>query len=270
MRWLAVAAMGPAVSIFASSYAPPRVDVVAGDTVMWTDDSVLQHTVTAADGGWSSPRMFSGAMFEHRFDEVGATAYFCEVHPFMRGEVDVHGLPRAAPCVPGAPGRPFTVTGRAALAPGSVVSIEAAEDGAAFRRLAQATVDDHGGFRAPVTVATTTSLRAVAGADASPPVQLRVVDRRLRAAARSAARGAVVTASVTPAAPGATVVLQLRLRERFGWWPVRRARLGRDSRVRFSVRLRRPARGRVVLTLSDGATALARSSELRLGPRRRR
>jgi hypothetical protein len=270
MRWLAVAAMGPAVSILASSYGPARVDVVAGDTVMWSNDSVLQHTVTATDGGWSSPRMFSGAMFERRFDDVGATAYFCEVHPFMRGEVDVHRLLLVAPAEPGAPGRPFTVTGRAALAPGSVVSVEGAEEGTSFRPLARAQVDDHGGFHAAVTVATTTALRAVAAEESSPPVRLLVVDRRVRAAAARGTRGAVVTASVTPAAPGATVVLQLHLRERFGWWPVRQARLGRDSRVRFSVRLRRPVRARVVLTLADGATALARSRELAVGPRRRR
>ena len=40
----------------------------------------------------------------------------------------------------------------------------------------------------------------------------------------------------SPASPGTRVVLQLRLRERFGWWPVARARLDRRSRAQFTVR----------------------------------
>ena len=46
----------------------------------------------------------------------------------------------------------------------------------------------------------------------------------------------LVDAKVTPAAPGATVVLQLNLKERFGWWPTRTAMLDSASRVRFSSR----------------------------------
>ena len=38
---------------------------------------------------------------------------------------------------------------------------------------------------------------------------------------------------VTPATPGSTVVLQLRLRDRFGWWPVQRHRLDRRSHTSF-------------------------------------
>jgi hypothetical protein len=68
-----------------------------------------------------------------------------------------------------------------------------------------------------------------------------------------------VSTRVAPAARGQTVVLQLHLPERFGWWPVRRARLDRASRARFVVHTRRRARARVVLTRTDGATPLARS-----------
>jgi hypothetical protein len=59
------------------------------------------------------------------------------------------------------------------------------------------------------------------------------------------------------------VVLQLHLPERFGWWPVRRARLDGSSRARFVVRTRRRVRARVVLTRPDGATPLALSRILR-------
>jgi hypothetical protein len=61
------------------------------------------------------------------------------------------------------------------------------------------------------------------------------------------------------------VVLQLRLRERFGWWPQQARRLDRHSNVRFRIRLHRRVAARVALTLRDGATVLAKSAVLRIG-----
>jgi hypothetical protein len=66
-----------------------------------------------------------------------------------------------------------------------------------------------------------------------------------------------------PASPGQTVVLQLLLRHRFGWWPVRRAKLDERSRARFVFPLRHAPSARVLLTLPDGATRLASSGTLR-------
>jgi hypothetical protein len=76
-----------------------------------------------------------------------------------------------------------------------------------------------------------------------------------------------VRVRVTPAGHGGNVVLQLRLRERFGWWPTKHAQLDRLGRARFSLRTPRRVRARVVLTLADGATPLAVSAPLRLGRR---
>jgi hypothetical protein len=59
-------------------------------------------------------------------------------------------------------------------------------------------------------------------------------------------------------------VLQLRLRERFGWWPVARARLGASSQASFRVPVARAVLARLVLTLPDGATPLAVSPSFRL------
>ena len=86
-------------------------------------------------------------------------------------------------------------------------------------------------------------------------MQVLVLDRKIKASER----GHTVTATVAPASPGDTVVLQLHLREHFGWWPVATAQLDAHSRVRFKVTRR--ARARVVLTAADGATPLARSRE---------
>ena len=71
-----------------------------------------------------------------------------------------------------------------------------------------------------------------------------------------------------PGSPGATVVLQLFLREHFGWWPVSTRKLDRGSHASFRVGSRGAVRARVVLTMADGATPLAVSPTLRLPPAR--
>jgi plastocyanin len=251
---------GPAVSILTASYGSPRIDVLAGDTVTWRNVSVRPHTVAATDLSWSSQRLTPTATFSHRFDAPGAVSYYCQVHPSMRAEVDVHRLLLTPPREVAAPDRAFELTGRAALPAGSTVSIES-DDG---KPAAAATVGPGGAFRATVNARRTTSFRAVAGDEASPPVQILVLDRRVQASARRRGSRVVVNTRVLPASPRATVVLQLHLRERFGWWPVQRTRLDADSRARFRLRLRHSVRARVLLTTSDAATPLAVSATLRL------
>jgi plastocyanin len=250
----------PVVPMFSAAYGVPRVDVLAGETVSWRNDSVRAHTVAATDGSWASASVAPRASFSRRFDAPGAVPYYCSIHPGMRGEVDVHTLLLTAPRDPAASGRPYLLQGRASLPAGSPVSLTA-EDGTTA---AAATVEDGGEFRATVRPAATTSYHAVAGDQASPPVTVLVLDRRVEADVVARNRRVSVRTHVVPASPGATVVLQLHLRERFGWWPVRRARLDSESRARFTLRRKRPVRARVVLVASDGATPLARSATFRL------
>ena len=253
------------VSIQFGAYAPERIDVLAGDTVRWANNSVRVHTVNAEDGTWLSPRIVGSDSFSHRFDTPGTVAYFCVLHPFMRGEVDVHRVLLSAPSEPGAPGRPYTLHGRAEMGTNSV-TIEA-DTGAGFRPAATAAVDWDGSFTADVVPSATATYRAVAGTEDSPAVQLLVLDRKLTASAATRGRRVVVDSNVAPASPGARVVLQLRLPQHFGWWPVARAKLDHASRARFALKLAHRYPARVVLTLDDGATVLASSRTLHVGPR---
>jgi plastocyanin len=259
-------AAAASVSMSIASYGPTNIDVLVGDTVHWSNASIRVHTISAEDGSWSSPRLFANDTFDHRFDRVGAAPYYCKLHTFMRGVVDVHRIVLATPKEPGAPGRPYALHGRAALPAGSEVAVEA-DTGAGFRRAATATVGADGAFEADVAPQASASYRAVAGGEASPSVQLLVLDRKLAARAHTSGRRVTVSTSVAPASPGATVVLQLRLKERFGWWPVARAKVDRHSRATFSLRLGHRYPARVVLTLADGATHLALSRTLHVGPR---
>jgi plastocyanin len=257
---------GEGISIGFAAYSPKRIDVLAGDTVHWSNDSVRVHTVNADDGAWASARLSGSGTFSRRFDTPGTTTYYCSLHSFMRGEVDVHRLLLTAPSEPGAPGRPYTLRGRAALPAGQSVTFEA-DSGAGFQPAGTATVGADGTFTADVKPTSTASYRAVAGGEASQTVQLLVLDRKLTASATERGRRVAVSASVAPGSPGAPVVLQLRLPQRFGWWPVARAKLDQHSRARFALKLAHRYPARVLLTLSDGATALATSRTLHVGPR---
>jgi plastocyanin len=252
------AAAGPAVHISFAALSPARIDVVAGDTVTWTNDSARVHTVTADDASFDSGRITSSQTFAHRFAAAGEALYHCTLHPFIQGVVGVHDLLLEPPPAAASPKRPFVLTGRAssALATGAPVSLQA-DRGRGFATVASTTLQADGTFAAHVVPTTTATYRAVAAALTSPSVDLLVLDRRILLGTR-----------VTPAAHGQRVTLQLYLPERFGWWPVRRARLDHVSSARFAVRTRRRLQARVVLTLPDGATRLAVSRTVHVGPPR--
>jgi hypothetical protein len=105
----------------------------------------------------------------------------------------------------------------------------------------------------------TADYRAVSDAGVSEVRRLLVSDRHVRVRARHGR----VSVTVTPSDPTAVVVLQERLRDRFGWWPVARRHLDYVSTASFRVR-RHPVRARVVLVDEDGWTPLAISRVLKI------
>ncbi len=158
----------------------------------------------------------------------------------MRGTVAVHDLMLHAPAEPAVPGKPFPLHGRTALPAGTPITIEA-DEGTGFAPVGAATAGDDGGFTAELRPRASGQLRAVAaGSQASPPVPLLVLDRKVTATGRSGHGRSVVRVRVTPPGHGGMVVLQLRLRERFGWWPVRHAELDDRGRARFKLPTRAP------------------------------
>jgi hypothetical protein len=138
------------------------------------------------------------------------------------------------------------------------VRIERAGKGGTYATVATATPTAAGDWSATITAGATADYRAASGGDVSEVRRVLVSDRRIKL--RRTRHGIVVT--VTPSDPYARVVLEARLRERFGWWPVARKRLDYLSQARF--RLRRPARVRAVLVDRDGWTPLATSRALRI------
>ncbi len=112
--------------------------------------------------------------------------------------------------------------------------------------------------------------RAVVAAATSPAAHLPVLDRRISLRVHRRGGRAHLGAIVTPPSRGGRIVLQLYLPERFGWWPVRSATLGKHSQAGFTLSSRRRLRARVRYTLADGVTTLATSRIVRIGPQPRR
>jgi plastocyanin len=256
------------IGIGFAAFATPHVDVVAGETVRWSNDSTRAHDIVAADGSFDSGRVTVGMTYTHRFAVAGAVPYYCSLHPFMTGEVDVHDVVLDAPGQRGGSGKPYVLTGRVAAGMTGSVAIEG-DDGAGFAAVTTAAVGADGSFRTTVVPRTTTRYRAQAGGDTSPAVQLLVLDHAVTVTiARRRGGVTAVSVHVTPAAPGQTVVLQERLHERFGWWPVSTVKLDGQSTARFAVARRTKVPARVLLTLRDGATELARSATVHVGAAR--
>jgi plastocyanin len=256
------------VSIGFDSVAPQHLDVLVGDSVRWTNDSVRAHTVTADDGSFDSGRLGPDAVFSRAFAGAGDFPYHCIIHPFIRGDVRVSRLLLTQPTQPAASNREFPLLGRAALPAGTPIAIQA-DRGTGFAPVATTTVQADGTFSASVVPGQTGAWRAVAGAEASRTVTLLVLDRTISVRAQRGRKRLLIRTSVAPASAGSTVVLQLFLHDHFGWWPVQRTKLDRSSTARFALRTRQRVAARVVLTLRDGATALAVSRTMRVGPTRR-
>jgi plastocyanin len=249
------------VQIVDTEYKPPRVVVLTGDTVGWRNSSFInQHTVTSA--GFDSGPIVPGGGFFHDFTTPGAYVYACTIHPIMSGEVDVFGLLMVGPTQAVARGAATVLTGRTAQGVGGITVEE--DTGTGFHPVATAQPSG-GAFRATVHPPANATYRAVAGTDTSPPVQVNVSDRSSVTVKPSGAR---LRVHVDPLNAHARVSLQLKLRERFGWWTVARAHLDRKSNARLTVRRHRPVWARVVLTRGDGWTPLAASAAVRVRPRR--
>ncbi len=85
----------PGCEITDACYIPGSVTINVGDTVAWDNADIAAHTVTSGSpqtgpsGEFDSSLIIGGAIFEVTFDEAGSYEYFCLVHPWMLGAVDV-------------------------------------------------------------------------------------------------------------------------------------------------------------------------------------
>ena len=81
-------------------YMSAELNVHVGDTVTWVNSDTLPHTATSIsyDGetigldvpnGFDSGMMSGGDEWSHTFDVEGEYYYYCQLHPWMEGTVNV-------------------------------------------------------------------------------------------------------------------------------------------------------------------------------------
>jgi len=76
-------------------YDPEVIDVTVGTTVLWENVDSTMHTATSgnpdsgADGVFDSDILSTGDTFEFTFTDAGNYEYYCILHPWMVGTVNV-------------------------------------------------------------------------------------------------------------------------------------------------------------------------------------
>ncbi len=85
----------PGCEVTNECFLPYEETVAIGATVTWSNDDTAAHTVTSGspadgpDGLFDSSIFMAGSTFEFTFNDAGSYDYFCMVHPWMLGMVNV-------------------------------------------------------------------------------------------------------------------------------------------------------------------------------------
>lgn len=80
-----------AVHVKNFAYSPAQLTIKAGDRVVFVNDDDEAHTVTATDKSFDSAGLDTGDRWSYTFKKPGRYAYFCALHPWMKGVVVVTG-----------------------------------------------------------------------------------------------------------------------------------------------------------------------------------
>ena len=77
------------VRISGFAFDPKRLEIHAGDTVVWVNEDIAPHTATAVDGSWDTSTLETGMEARVVFGSPGDVDYVCAFHPHMTGTISV-------------------------------------------------------------------------------------------------------------------------------------------------------------------------------------
>ncbi len=76
------------VTIQGMQFQPASLNIAVGDTVVWTNNDIVPHTVTDK-GVFDSQAIASHQSWKLTFDKPGELAYGCSFHPTMTAKIIV-------------------------------------------------------------------------------------------------------------------------------------------------------------------------------------
>ena len=83
-------AHGVKVSVQDNTFKPGNVKVKAGETVTFTNDGAVAHTVTGVGGAtFDSGTLAPGKTFSFIAEGKGKLTYVCTIHAGMKGTIEV-------------------------------------------------------------------------------------------------------------------------------------------------------------------------------------
>jgi plastocyanin len=78
-----------AVKIDNFTFAPQRVTVKTGTTVIWTNHDDIPHALASTTKAFRSKALDTDDKFSFTFTTAGVYDYFCSLHPHMTGTIVV-------------------------------------------------------------------------------------------------------------------------------------------------------------------------------------
>jgi plastocyanin len=85
----AVVSTAVRVRIVDNAFKPKVVTVPRGTRVRWVNRGTAVHSVKGRTGSWGSDLLQPGDRYGRVFRKAGTYAYYCTVHPTMRGTIVV-------------------------------------------------------------------------------------------------------------------------------------------------------------------------------------
>ena len=78
------------INIKSYAFSPVELKIKKGDTVTWTNNDAVSHTVTSDSGSeLNSDALPQGESYSHTFNAQGTYEYHCKPHPFMKAKIIV-------------------------------------------------------------------------------------------------------------------------------------------------------------------------------------
>ncbi len=71
------------------TFNPAEITVKPGTTITWENGDDIPHSIVEDGGKFHSPALDTGEKFSFVAAQTGETAYFCGLHPHMKGKIVV-------------------------------------------------------------------------------------------------------------------------------------------------------------------------------------